>query len=401
MPAGTILYIRCDSIGDHVLSACMLEPLRRAFPAGRIVVVAPDSIAQLYEHCPFISELIGVSFRSIGDAAFRNKIIQHLQACQAEFCLSPVYSRIELSDFLVASSRAVRRIGHRGDVSRIRPDRREACDKGYTHLINSPDEWKPELARHADFLTALGVPFAASEMTPKIWTSPVDDQFAAAIFGQHNLNPTQTIAMFAGAQLGVRKYHHYGKAIAAICQARGLKLIALGAAEDSAISSSNLRDAGVPAVNLCGQTTLHQAAAILRRCRLCIGAETGLAHIACAVGTPQVVLLGGGHFGRFMPYSPLTTVGCIPLDCFGCQWQCRFERVHCTWDLDPVVLSAAFSHALEHPPGKCPRVFCQSPAAWNHNKAPGWAWPKKLVGQMELEIWNVNEDGVARESDGV
>ena len=44
---------------------------------------------------------------------------------------------------------------------------------------------------------------------------------------------------------------------------------------------------------------------------------------------------GGGHFGRFLPWSPLTSVVCQPLPCYGCNWECRFERVHCVVDVEP------------------------------------------------------------------
>lgn len=55
-----------------------------------------------------------------------------------------------------------------------------------------------------------------------------------------------------------------------------------------------------------GQTTLRQIAALLSRCRLAVGSDTGLAHMACALKVPNVILVGGGHFGRFLPYSALT-----------------------------------------------------------------------------------------------
>ena len=38
---------------------------------------------------------------------------------------------------------------------------------------------------------------------------------------------------------------------------------------------------------------------IIKKSCMAIGAETGLAHIACAFNVPNVVLLGGGHYGRF------------------------------------------------------------------------------------------------------
>jgi len=34
----------------------------------------------------------------------------------------------------------------------------------------------------------------------------------------------------------------------------------------------------------------------VKRCALAVGAETGTAHIAAAVGTPHVVVIGGGSF---------------------------------------------------------------------------------------------------------
>ena len=43
---------------------------------------------------------------------------------------------------------------------------------------------------------------------------------------------------------------------------------------------------------LAGKTTLGQAAALLQRCDLAIGADTGLIHYAFALGTPLVCLLG-------------------------------------------------------------------------------------------------------------
>jgi ADP-heptose:LPS heptosyltransferase len=59
--------------------------------------------------------------------------------------------------------------------------------------------------------------------------------------------------------------------------------------------------------------------------------ETGAAHLAAAVETPVVCLLGGGHYGRFVPYpeeyrakapAPLPVVH--TMDCFGCDWRCIY-----------------------------------------------------------------------------
>jgi pyruvate-formate lyase-activating enzyme len=76
------------------------------------------------------------------------------------------------------------------------------------------------------------------------------------------------------------------------------------------------------------------------------------------VGTPNVIMLGGGHFGRFMPYSPLTSTVCLPLSCYGCNWRCRHARAHCVQDVAPEVVEVALREALERGSPR-PRLYLQ------------------------------------------
>ena len=67
---------------------------------------------------------------------------------------------------------------------------------------------------------------------------------------------------------------------------------------------------------------------LIRASRLLIGNETSAVHIAVAVDTPSVCILGGGHYGRFMPYeladgdAPRPAVAMHKMPCFGCDWRC-------------------------------------------------------------------------------
>ncbi len=57
-------------------------------------------------------------------------------------------------------------------------------------------------------------------------------------------------------------------------------------------------------VNLCGQLSLLETAEVLRRAALFIGIDSGPSHLANAVGTYGVILLGEYRiFKRYMPYS--------------------------------------------------------------------------------------------------
>lgn len=60
--------------------------------------------------------------------------------------------------------------------------------------------------------------------------------------------------------------------------------------------------------------------------------DTGPAHLALALNIPTTIILGGGHYKNYFPYPDgiipsLHNAAYItkPLDCFGCDWECRFS----------------------------------------------------------------------------
>jgi len=78
---------------------------------------------------------------------------------------------------------------------------------------------------------------------------------------------------------------------------RGIPVVEIGLQSSLAMNAENF-------INLCGQTSLLQAAEIIRRARLFVGVDSGPGHLANAVGTPGVILLG--QVGPFKKYNPYT-----------------------------------------------------------------------------------------------
>lgn len=57
-------------------------------------------------------------------------------------------------------------------------------------------------------------------------------------------------------------------------------------------------------LGLCGKLTIMETAEVIRRASVFVGIDSGPAHLANAVGTPGVILLGKFHlFDRYLPYS--------------------------------------------------------------------------------------------------
>ena len=80
-------------------------------------------------------------------------------------------------------------------------------------------------------------------------------------------------------------------------------LVLLGNKADNAQAEQVARGAPFPCINLCGQTILLEAAAVMERMTLFIGNDSGLGHIASAVNTASFTLFGPGNPERYHPWG--------------------------------------------------------------------------------------------------
>lgn len=383
--AKRILFVRPDAIGDNVLASALLAPIKKKYADARLTVVCQELVVPLYRACPHVDDIIAFDrTRFYQDTIYRSNVLARLQALRADLALTSVYSPEPLTDLLTIGSGARRIVALRGDTTNMTAEMHAQRRERYDQLVQSAGEWRPELTRHADFLVGLGM--ATAELRPQLWLSAEDERFAEEFFREQDIKPERTLLLFAGASHPMRVFMRYAEALVGVCREYGLTVLAVGVAADREFSQAILDSVGAPAVNLCGKLTLTQTAAVLKRCRVALGAETGTAHMACALDVPQVVVLGGGHFGRFMPYSVSTRVVVLPLDCYGCNWACRFATAHCVQDIAPVVIEQALRHALTVPAER-PTLFVQGTSLWNPGAAgPTWQSFDQWLAAGTLEI---------------
>ncbi|NJD38926.1 MAG: glycosyltransferase [Geobacter sp.] len=384
-----ILWVRPDSIGDNVLSASMLPYIRQKFPDSIITVFCQKHVAELYENSPFVDAVLCFERTRAKHSEIYRALVSHkLQSVTADYAFYSLYSRDPLYDLFTIHSGARKLIAHNGDLCVIDATLRNKFNAYYSQIIPSEGTLKPELERHRDYLKGLGI--EASALEPVVWTSAEAETFADEFFQIYNLSPERSVALFCGAQSGKRIYSYYGTALAPVCQEKHLTLIALGTASEYSLNQYAIDSSGVSGINLCGKLTLLQTAAIVKRCCLAVGAETGTAHIACAVGTPQVIILGGGHFGRFMPYSHLTSIVFLPLDCYNCDWKCRFPTVHCVKTISPRVITEAVRETLQKPSEKI-RAYFEARSHWHPlSEGPSWRDASHLLCSYPVDIFQID-----------
>ncbi len=237
--------------------------------------------------------------------------------------------------------------------------------------------------------------YLAGVLAPSVVNAnPGDRALVEQLAEKHGLDLAKTIVLFAGARDGQRIYPFFGPALRGLVAERELQVVALGTAGDIAVSQRCLDEIGAKSVNLCGQLTVAQAAALMRGSLLAVGVENVLAHVACAANVRHVIVMGGGCFGRFLPYSALSSIVCVPLTCYGCNWRCCYKRPHCVTDIAPEVVETAIRETLARA-AEMPRVFVQHPAFHTPPKEAQWSIPPDMLPAMLMEFILVTPDDVA------
>lgn len=360
-----LLHIRLDGIGDAVLAACLLPALRILYPNAEIIAVCDSVCAPVYADTNYVDSIIKLHRKSLTTYDGFRKAQQILLTAEAGLVLNFVRSNTEQALALSLLCGAPL-ITVANNTSRMPSDIRDYL-QNFAHTVIPLPEELPEIEIYDHVLEFYGLERAAAYVP----YMPVGDEArkrAKQLWTAAGFVPDKTIAIFAAGSIPIKDYPQLGAALVPVCREYGFSVLALGGKgrerEVNRLVVEMLRKHGIPALNLSGRLQLAESAAMLADCRLAAGVDTGLAHIACALSVPNVVVLGGGQFGRFFPYSPKTTVACLPLECFNCEWHCRYPSLYCCiTDVAPSVVMQAIEITLEQgDAGKTGRLLMQKSA---------------------------------------
>jgi ADP-heptose:LPS heptosyltransferase len=306
----------------------MLPFLKKRFREAKVHVVCQAHLYDFYAACPHVTEITGFDQQKLLDSPYyREELAALLGTQNYDLSLNSVYSTTSITDFLDSSNGA-----------QIKID--------YKTVVKDFSGVQLELKRHRNFIRSLGCQ-VTEDLNPLVWIPHHVEMFAEEFFRKNNLKTSTTIVLAAGVQFSPRLYDHYCEALESLCKEENLTVIVVGIERDRPVINNNLRNFTGKTVDLVGKTSVLEMAAIIKRSRMLVGADSAAAHIACAVKTPNAIVLGGGHYRRFFPYSSLTYCAVLHLECFGCDWVCKFNRPYCIQEVLPQTLGEAVRGAFE------------------------------------------------------
>jgi ADP-heptose:LPS heptosyltransferase len=197
---------------------------------------------------------------------------------------------------------------------------------------NRYHDHRPVAERYFD--AARGLEVSPDAKPPEVFVSMESTSVADRFLRENRLGERTLIGLVPGAAHATKQWpeHHWITLIGTLAEQR-LDLVILGGAREAALGE-RLAAVGARAASAAGRFDLAGTAALLKRTRCVVAGDTGVMHLATAVGIPVVTLMGPtvGAFG-FLPHQARATVLERDLPCRPCSKMggpvCPLGHHHC------------------------------------------------------------------------
>ena len=329
-----ILIVLHGSIGDVTRALPLASLLRKGYPEAFLAWSVEPASYPLLQGNPAIDRIL-----LFDRSAWRQSFRRFLAEVRAQgFDLVLDLQRHLKSGIVSWSSGAARRIGFH------RADSKEGNWLFNNLSIDRFGDRIPKLQHYLKFAEYLGLPTAPLEWSFSLSANEV--RAVELILGR--IRPAFAV-LFVGARWKSKLW--FAEQIAACADTLSaefsLDVVLLGSKDDQELAQSASALTKNQVANLVVKTSLREAIGIIQRAKLAVGPDTGLMHIAAAVGTPVISLWGATDPDRTGPYgfADLVIRGHAP--CVPCyKRQCAIGRI-CMKSIDNNQISAMIAAALK------------------------------------------------------
>lgn len=272
-------------VGDNIFTFPAVRLLRRHFPEAQLTILVRGTLESLWEIIPEIDEVITFNLKGGGrDLKGKQNLITMLR--RRRFDLAVIFPRSFESALWMWLAGIPERWGY--------AEEKRSCL--LTRAVRSPRKYRitPRMDYYYRLVSNAGdsefAPAACLELDPELVSSAGD--FLRSLVGEYPED--RLIGFHPGSSYGPAKCwpaRNYGK-LAGILQKKMGFVILLFGSEKERDMLEEIAAAGTGIINLGGMTDLKRAAALMSLCRVFVANDSGLLHLAAALGVPVVGLYG-------------------------------------------------------------------------------------------------------------
>ncbi len=320
-----ILVVGPAWVGDMVMAQSLFITLKARFPDSEIDVLAPSWSRPLLARMPEVKSAVNLPLehgelgwgvrRRLGVTLYGRYQRAIVLPRSWKAALVPAFANIPI------------RTGYRGELR-----------YGLINDMRKLD--KKVLTQTVQRYVALGLPKDASLPPaipqPQLRIDP-DNQRMQLDINRLNLDKP-VVALLPGAEYGEAKrwpVERYGE-LAKRLKDAGQQIWVFGSAKEHGLGDAIVRAAGEKDVsNLCGTTKLADAVDLLALAETAVSNDSGLMHIAAAVGVRLVALYGSSSPDYTPPLTDKAEVVYLRLSCSPCfERTCPLGHLNCFMQME-------------------------------------------------------------------
>jgi heptosyltransferase II len=308
---GRVLIRGTNWIGDVVMTLPAIAAVRRTWPRARISVLAKPWVAEVYRLCPDVDEII--PFHEPGRHAGimgKWRLAADIRGWRFD-CAILLQNAIE-AGILARLASIPLRVGYNSD--------------GRGALLTHSVRRTPEIRRvhQIDYYLAMVRAVGCLPAGRDVRLSPGADYAAIAqrLFAEYGREANRPLIGIApGAAFGPAK-KWFPERFAAVADRliddTGAQAILFGSAGDRESTAAVAQSARHPLIDVAGKTNLKEAMAVIARCNLFLSNDSGLMHVAGALGIPTIAIFGSTNPATTSPAGEKSIVIHHDVECAPC-----------------------------------------------------------------------------------
>lgn len=309
LPFRNILIIKLRYIGDVLLATPVLRALKAAYPEARLTMMVNQGTEDILTHNPDVDAVLVVKKGSLVD--------------QCRFLLNLRRRRFDCVLDLTDGDRSALLTWISGAPVRLGFNSEERWrGRLYSQVVRS----RAGLEHRVDHDLAVLQPLSISAVgkAPTLVISQEDELAAEQVLNEVGIVEQGMRRRLVMLQPGARYWFkawpedRFVELADRLGKESGCQVLIGGAEQDVELAERICGRTHTTCAVLAGRATLLQYAAILKRCVLFVGNDSGVMHMAVAMGTPVVALFGPSDPREWGPCGGQAEVIYKGLDCRAC-----------------------------------------------------------------------------------
>ena len=314
-------------VGDMVMAQSLFRLLHEQSPERPIDVLAPEWSLPIVARMPEVRN--GIAAKTAhGEIGFskRRQIAKQLRGRYDHAIVLPRSLKAALIPWLAG---VPKRTGFRGESRYFLINDMRRFDR---RLLDQTVKRYLALGQSADATLV-----ATSDYFPRLHVDVENQARVTEALGLITAQPV--IGMMPGAEYGPAKCWPLPQftALATSLREEGYSVWIFGSDKDAAAGETIAKDNG--AENLCGRTSLADVIDLLALCEQVVSNDSGLMHIAAAVGTRVHGIYGSSSPAFTPPLTHRSDIHHLALDCSPCfKRVCPLGHLRCLTDISPAMV---------------------------------------------------------------